>query len=474
MTKILLLNPSKWGRGITPIWIPAHAAILKDGGHSVNFFDSTFFKDWSECELKFNTANEQYQPSEIDKYIKWNDANIFDELGRKIKEYDPDIIFWSAISSHIHGEGEYINFLNGYELIKEVEHNALLVTSGLIPTADPKTTAKEFSALDYIIAGESEELIRKIADNIDNFPKKNGKTQILKQSEPVKLKNFPAYKYNLFEKQVFYRPYNGEVVKAADVELSRGCPFSCGYCVETVIQKNYGFTEKNANGIIKNSKSYLRSKSFKNVLEEIICLYEEQGVRFFRFQDTNFLTADRELLRSLGNSDFFQKNKDFKIYIETRPETINKSSLELLKNLNVDGVGMGIEISSDAFKNNHLDRFCDTKAIINAFKLLKDYDIKRTTYNVIGFPNQTEDDIKATIKFNAQLEPDNITVAFYSPYIGTNVGEQGFNSNQFKYLKGYVDGQIATAQVEDASSEFLPNELLYYYKKNFTSLVRSN
>ena len=72
MTRILLINPSKWGRGITPIWIASHAAILKEGQNEVRLFDSNFYKDWSECELEFNTSNSQYKPSLIDKYIKWN------------------------------------------------------------------------------------------------------------------------------------------------------------------------------------------------------------------------------------------------------------------------------------------------------------------------------------------------------------------------------------------------------------------
>ena len=29
MAKILLINPSKWRRGITPIWIASHSALLK-------------------------------------------------------------------------------------------------------------------------------------------------------------------------------------------------------------------------------------------------------------------------------------------------------------------------------------------------------------------------------------------------------------------------------------------------------------
>ena len=42
MARILLINPNKWGRGITAIWIPAHAALLKARGHKVELFDATF------------------------------------------------------------------------------------------------------------------------------------------------------------------------------------------------------------------------------------------------------------------------------------------------------------------------------------------------------------------------------------------------------------------------------------------------
>ena len=46
--KILLLNPNKWGRGITPIWIASHSSILKKNGFDVKLFDCTFYKDWSD------------------------------------------------------------------------------------------------------------------------------------------------------------------------------------------------------------------------------------------------------------------------------------------------------------------------------------------------------------------------------------------------------------------------------------------
>ena len=52
------------------------------------------------------------------------------------------------------------------------------------------------------------------------------------------------YDYSIFEDQIFLRPYNGDVIKAVDYELSRGCVFTCSYCVETIIQKYYGFEKK--------------------------------------------------------------------------------------------------------------------------------------------------------------------------------------------------------------------------------------
>ena len=64
--------------------------------------------------------------------------------------------------------------------------------------------------------------------------------------------------------------------------------------------------------------------------------------------------------------------------------------------------------------------------------MLRKNNIKRTSYNVIGFPNQDEESILQTIEFNKILKPDNITVAFYSPYYGTGQHSEGVKSGIFK------------------------------------------
>ena len=55
MSKVLLINPNQWGRGITHLWVASHLAILKKFNHEVKLFDSTFYNDWSQDETGFNT-----------------------------------------------------------------------------------------------------------------------------------------------------------------------------------------------------------------------------------------------------------------------------------------------------------------------------------------------------------------------------------------------------------------------------------
>lgn len=478
--KVLLMNPNKWGRGITHIWIPSHASILKSRGHEVELFDCTFYKDWTVNEVAYNTANQQYKPTNYFDYVTYH-TGILDDLKQKLKVYQPDIVFWSAISSHIHGEGEYVNIQYGYELLKAAgSKNWILITGGLQATADPTLVLQKMPEIDYLIQGESELVLADFADNFESIGPRNqlfglsyrnpeGDVQI-NPPQPIihDLDVIPPYDYSVFSEQTLFRPYNGEIIKAIDYELSRGCVYSCKYCVETVIQSYYGFQETNSRGTIKNARKYLRNKSAERIFREMMSLHQDLGIQLFRCQDTNFLTILPQTLNTLA-ALMDEEDPDFFLYIETRPEGINHSSVNLLKRLHVDGVGMGVELSEQSFREDKLRRFADQSSIINAFRLLRQVGIKRTAYNIIGVPDQTEASVIETIKFNQLLDPDNITVAFYSPYLGTS---QQKTSQELGYFDEYeldVDGQIRTL----SRHSLLTPQLLEFYKANFTALVRN-
>lgn len=478
MAKILLINPSKWGRGITPIWIASHSALLKSKNHEVELFDATFYDEWSIDETTYNTSNKQYLPSSYSKNITLNKGDLNNDLQNYVDTYQPDIIFWSAISSHIHGEGEYVNIQYGYELIRKLNTKAIKLTGGLQPTARPKEMLNIFPDVDYFISGESEFVLCNVADSYGDkkqIQKIKGITYLEndqavsneKQEIIDDLDNIPHYDYSVFDDQVFFRPYNGGVERAVDYELSRGCIYACSYCVETIIQGYYGFNEINR-GVIKNPKGYLRHKSADRVFSELSELNKKYGITLIRCQDTNFLTINKlmltELATLISNSDL-----NIKLYIETRPEGINESNLKQLKKLKVDGVGMGIEVSDEDFRVGSLNRFASQNKIINAFKSLKEVGIKRTSYNIIGLPEQTENMVIESIKFNTLINPDNVTVAFYSPYIGTSEQIKSHEINYFDDYEYHVDGQLRSV----SKSSLIEVEVLEFYKKNFTHFVRN-
>ena len=414
-----------------------------------------------------------------DKII-FNKNNIFKDLQKTIDEFDPDIIFGSAISSHIHGEGEYVNIQYFSELIKQTKSKALKVSGGLQATAVPEKLFEKFPGIDLFIRGESENVLLEIANNLslDNLDYSKIEGLVYKKKEKVfvnkpqkiisDLDDLGFYDYSIFDSKVFLRPYNGQVLKAVDYELSRGCIYACSYCVETVLQKYYGFEEISNAGVIKGSKNYLRNKSADRIFFEIAELNSNYSIKLIRCQDTNFLTINKNVLNELAVL-IDNSNMDIMLYIETRPEGINNSTVKLLKKLKVDGVGMGIELSSQNFREEKLNRFANQKSIIKAFQLLKENNIKRTAYNIIGLPEEKESDILNTITFNRVLDPDNITVAFYSPYVGTIQEKKATELKYFSENVNDVDGQLRTLNNLDATEK----KLLQFYKKYFVHFVRN-
>jgi anaerobic magnesium-protoporphyrin IX monomethyl ester cyclase len=481
MAKILLINPNKWGRGITHIWIASHSAVLKGRGHEVQLFDAAFFADWAINEIHFNTENKQYKPSNYDQKISYVKTPILEALQARIDEYRPDFIFWSALSSHIHGEGEYVNIQYGHTLLKGIRTTAVKVAAGLQPTADGDSMFEHFPEADYFIRGESEFVLSELIDvlsagdspePVKGLVHKNSVGEILNNAvQPIisDMDAIPPYDYSLFEDQVFWRPYNGEVVRAVDYELSRGCIYACEYCVETVIQRYYGFIEIVADkGTLQRPKSYLRHKSAKRIFQEMSDLYNNKGVRLFRCQDTNFLTIDRSTLVALADM-ISESGMDIMLYIETRPEGINPSTIKLLKKLKVDGVGMGVELSTQEFREEKLRRYADQQKIVDAFRQLREAGIRRTAYNIIGLPDQDESSILETIRFNSSLDPDNVTIAFYSPYIGTSQQRKANELGYFDDYEYHVDSTFRSL----SKHSLVEVPVLNFYKKHFNQLVQT-
>lgn len=479
MANILMVSPNKWGRGITNIWAASHSGILKANGHSVKFFDATFYSEWTSNEIKFNTENKMYKQSDYERRVEFLKSDVKFDLQATIDSFKPEIIFAGGVSSHIHGEGEYVLPQYFYELISDLEFEGKLVVGGLQPTALLSDMFIHYPNLDAVLFGDSERTLLNLCNSVRSWETLSSSSQptegvIFKGQKEYKvgsilssLDEIGRYDYSIFEDQVFERAFQGEVKRCIDFEISRGCIYTCSYCVETVIQRLYGFEEFNSKGALKEWPRYLRCKSAKLAFEEFQYAHEKYGIELFRMQDTNFLTINKKVLEELA--DLFQSsglNEKIMLYIETRPEGITEKSVQLLKKLGVIGVGMGVELSSQKFREESLNRYAETEKVERAFKILKENGILRTAYNIIGLPETNEEDIEDTIEFNAKINPDNMTVAFYSPYAGTKQAQTAVSLQMADPYELDVDSALRALCKGD-----IPAERLLYYKKHFVDLV---
>ena len=87
MARVLFIHPSKWGRGITPIWAASHSYVLKNKDHQVELFDCTFYPEWTENENVLNTQNMQYRPTDYERMIEWKTSGLIEDLQFKINDF---------------------------------------------------------------------------------------------------------------------------------------------------------------------------------------------------------------------------------------------------------------------------------------------------------------------------------------------------------------------------------------------------
>ena len=223
-----------------------------------------------------------------------------------------------------------------------------------------------------------------------------------------------------------------------------------------------------ASGALRNPRPYLRAKSARRVFDEIVALHRDHGITLIRCQDTNFLTINRGTLHELA--DLMRRDgPPVRLYVETRLDRIAPADIELLTDLKVDGIGSGIETAGEGFLAEHLNRFQSEERLLRNAHKLQEAGIRLTTYNIIGLPEQSERMILDTIELNRKLNPDSITVAFYSPYVGTESATHAEQLGYFDPDETGIDGQLRTR----TKHRVLSRPLLRFYKANFVRLVRS-
>lgn len=388
-SKALLVysNPSK-GLGI-PYGYSCVCSIVKQYCDAVLLFDTTFID---------NDLIEQ-------EYVK------------TVLSFNPDLVCFSINEFSWPYDNKLINITKG--LI-----NTVIIAGGIYVTA-ARTVVLENRDIDLLFIGESEYSLSLYlrGEELDRIPgicyrTDNGDIECTDVTIPeIDEDNYPLPAFDLFSISQVTRPYPSSmpVRKVGVVETTRGCPFKCTYCCNTVLHDIY-----------KNCNNYHREKSIERVFLEIELQKALFNIDYVNFLDDTML-INRDRLREL--MAIYQRRIKLPFLICTRPETVEEELVALLKHAGVHCVALGVECGSEDYRRKFLNRNITNKMIAEKFVLLRSYGIKTMSTNMIGLPFETKQDMVSTLRFNASLQVDYIGLSIFYPFYGTPLGDLAYKHN---------------------------------------------
>ncbi|MFA5088793.1 MAG: radical SAM protein [Candidatus Omnitrophota bacterium] len=414
--RVLFVYPNLKGMNMLPPSVGLLSAILKESGHTVDMFDTTYYEkldgDHSEADSDQMKADKlMVRPFKMPKEILLKRTNVYEDFEKKVSDFHPDLLAVSATEDM---------FLLGIKLLKTIRRqtNILTILGGVFATFAPELVLS-YPEIDLICRGEGEETLRILCDRLDKgqayddipnlwIKKKDGSIK----KNPLKMADMdanPLIDMSIFEEGRFYRPMGGKVWRMFPVETHRGCAYQCAYCNSPSQEELYRQEE---------GKSYLRRKSFENMRRELLFYKNDMQAEFFYFwADTFFSWKKGEF------EEFCEMYEEVRVpfWCQTRIETVTRERLKKLKEIGCARMAYGIEHGNEKFRKEVLKRRVTNDAMIKNFKIANDVGIPFSVNNIMGFPDETYELAFDSIRLNRQIEAVDRNAYAFTPFAGTSL-----------------------------------------------------
>lgn len=313
------------------------------------------------------------------------------------------------------------------ELTKRIKKDLGIpvIWGGVHPTIQPEECIK---IADFVCIGEGEyallEFISKLSEgkpieDIENIwiKEKNGRV-IRNRLRPL-IQNldvlpFPDYsnnsKYFIEKNKVLtIDPFRISNLQYFTMS-SRGCFYSCSYCIESVYKKYY-----------KHGKT-VRRRSVENIIAELRNI-KSLGIRQIAFFDEIF---PLELSWVRDFSRHYKEFVDIPFWCYFHPLTVKDEILALLKESGIDFVNMGVQSGSERIRENIFNRKESNRDIIEAIKRIQKYKITPCLDFIVDNPFDKPEDKQQTLELLFNLpQPFNLNLYSLLFFPGYNITEMG-------------------------------------------------
>jgi radical SAM superfamily enzyme YgiQ (UPF0313 family) len=172
------------------------------------------------------------------------------------------------------------------------------------------------------------------------------------------------------------------------IMTSRGCPFSCSFCVESIYQDMFG------------KKGSVRRRSVDVVIAELVQATTRFGFKAVQFFDDVF-TTHRSWLKEFAARYKAEVGLPFWCY--TYPTTTRREDIWLLRDAGCASMTMGVQSGSERLLREHFGRPTSLKTVLDAAKIITDAGIVLYIDLITKVEFETEEDLRANVELLMQL-----------------------------------------------------------------------
>lgn len=418
---VCLVYPDFAFSGNPPLGLAYVAAVLEKNGVKVDIVDCSFY-------------------SSIDKSV----ARILRDSPMIVGISTPTLL--------------YSNALRIAEEIKK--HSSTFVClGGPHPTIFPRETVS-CRNVDFAVIGEGEitflELVnalQKYGDTADiqGIAFYNGKEVIVNPPrnhvQDLDLLPFPARHLLPMESYIgFNLLYYGR--PATTIIASRGCSYNCSFCQPT-LRKLFG--------------KKVRSRSPKNIVDEIEYLTKEYGIKLVTFHDDTF-TLNKKWVITLCH-EILNRGLRVEWICNSRANTVDEPLLTKMKEAGCIELRIGVESGNQWVLDNILRKGISVDQIRRAFRLMKKCGFKRRwAFFMIGSPGETREMAMRSMELAREIEPTHVNVSITVPLPGTDLWNIASKYGNFEKDFSKFDYAGDHALIE---TEFMPRHVVEELAKQF-------
>jgi radical SAM superfamily enzyme YgiQ (UPF0313 family) len=390
--KVLLINPgvtneevyARYSAGapcLPPLGLCYLAAVLVGEGHDVRILD---------CVAERTTTA---------------------QLRAAVEEFMPHLM---GVTSTTVSYGAARKVLH---TVKEIAPSTTTVLGGAHLSALPVATMSECEFVDIGVIGEGEYTLAEIVERLNRngsfedckgaVVRENGRVVETGPRKPVKsLDDIPFPARDLLKDLRLYShtPFRGAKFMTTMI-TSRGCPFNCGYCDQSVFGRSW------------------RSHSADYVIAELSHLKQKYNIDFVSFEDDNFLLSKSRTLDICQMMIKASLNIDWSCL--GRANEVDEDVLPLMKRAGCKTIYVGIESGSPRILEL-INKKMSLEDMRRGIDLIKKFGIKVTGSFILGVPTETREDLEKTIDLATSLPLDGISFFIFTPYPNTPLRDLAF------------------------------------------------